>query len=630
MADELKVGRLLRDMPGGDVIVVRKQGEPLRMTFPVSSETPVDRWFGTEVLRHDDKSVRMDRMNGGAAPLLFNHNWDDPVGMIDRAFIKDKRLWVDAHMFDTERAREVAAMIDGGMRNVSIGYELYTVEEDTKQNRFTATDWGVLEASFATVPADPSVGVGRKQDDTARDVRVVRKTVSQPAATTATPGVANMADANAAAGAVADDQQDQGVQTRAAVQPKQGPSGAEMEAQRKKAIERLSQAGNIPNATRDMWITAGWDWDKVSEDYLQIQTQRAEQTKKQQASAIGLSEAEAKRFSIFNAVNAVINKNWSKAGFEAECSRAIAHKLNRLPDEHKFFVPFEVQQQPVGNKRDLTVASAAGGGYLVGTDNTSFIELMRNRSVVYSMGARRLAGLVGSVTVPKQTAAGTAVWLANEASTATESAQTFGQMALSPKTVGAYTEISRNLLLQSSPDAEGIVKADLAAVCALAIDVGALRGSGSGGEPAGIVGTSGVGSVTGTSLDAAKVLEFQSDVAGGNLLTEAFGYVTTPAVAALLMVRPELPTTGTTRLWAGSLLNGSLFGQRAMSSNQMSSATMLGGDFSQVVIAEWGVLEVEVNPYANFQAGIVGVRAMVTMDVGVRYGGAFSYATSIT
>jgi HK97 family phage major capsid protein/HK97 family phage prohead protease len=622
MADELKVGRLLRDMPGGDVIVVRKQGEPLRMTFPVSSETPVDRWFGTEVLRHDDKSIRMDRMNGGAAPLLFNHNWDDPVGMIDRAYIKDKRLWVDAHMFDTERAREVAAMIDGGMRNVSIGYELYTVEEDTKQNRFTATDWGVLEASFATVPADPSVGVGRKQDDD-KPVRITRAadTKSTTAAPAAPERKSMTLDTQAAAGADADQHQDPQAQTRSApAQPRQGPSGAEMEAQRKKAIERLCQAGNIPNATRDMWITAGWDWDKVSEDYLQIQTQRAEQTKKQQASAIGLSEAEAKRFSIFNAVNAVINKNWSKAGFEAECSRAIAHKLNRLPDEHKFFVPFEVQQQPVGNKRDLTVASAAGGGYLVGTDNTSFIELMRNRSVVYSMGARRLAGLVGSVTVPKQTAAGTA----------TESAQTFGQMALSPKTVGAYTEISRNLLLQSSPDAEGIVKADLAAVCALAIDVGALRGSGSGGEPAGIVGTSGVGSVTGTSLDAAKVLEFQSDVAGGNLLTEAFGYVTTPAVAALLMVRPELPTTGTTRLWAGSLLNGSLFGQRAMSSNQMSSATMLGGDFSQVVIAEWGVLEVEVNPYANFQAGIVGVRAMVTMDVGVRYGGAFSYATSIT
>ena len=170
----------------------------------------------------------------------------------------------------------------------------------------------------------------------------------------------------------------------------------------------------------------------------------------------------------------------------------------------------------------------------------------------------------------------------------------------------------------------------LATVCALAIDVGALRGSGASGEPQGIVGTSGVGSVTGTSLAAAGILEFQSDVAGGNLLSESCGYVTTPAVAALLMARPELPSTGTTRLWQGNMLEGTLFNMRAMSSNQMSAATMLFGDFSQVVIGEWGVLEVEVNPYANFQAGIIGVRAMVSIDVGVRYGGAFSYASSIT
>jgi hypothetical protein len=119
-------------------------------------------------------------------------------------------------------------------------------------------------------------------------------------------------------------------------------------------------------------------------------------------------------------------------------------------------------------------------------------------------------------------------------------------------------------------------------------------------------------------------------VSAGNLLSGSCGYVTTPAVAALLMARPELPSTGTTRLWQGNMLEGTLFNMRAMTSNQMSSATMLFGDFSQVVIGEWGVLEIEVNPYANFQAGIVGVRALVSIDVGVRYGGAFSYASSIT
>jgi len=73
-----------------------------------------------------------------------------------------------------------------------------------------------------------------------------------------------------------------------------------------------------------------------------------------------------------------------------------------------------------------------------------------------------------------------------------------------------------------------------------------------------------------------------------------------------------------------------MFGLPAMSSNQMPTADMLFGDWNEVVVGEWGVLEVEVNPYANFQAGIIGVRAIYSMDVGVRRPFAFSLATSIT
>jgi hypothetical protein len=126
------------------------------------------------------------------------------------------------------------------------------------------------------------------------------------------------------------------------------------------------------------------------------------------------------------------------------------------------------------------------------------------------------------------------------------------------------------------------------------------------------------------------VLEFQSDVASANVTPMRPGYVTTPAVAALLMVRPELPTTGTTRLWTGNIWDGAMFSLPAMTSNQLTAASMIFGDWQEVVVGEWGVLEVEVNPYANFQAGIIGVRAMYSMDVGVRRPFAFSRATSIT
>lgn len=629
MSDTIKLPRLARDFAGSDIVITREAEKPMRLEFSLSSESPVDRWFGTEVLSHAEKAVDMSRASARAMPLLFNHDWNDPVGMVEVMRLEDGRTKCEAVMFATERAREVGQMVDGGLRNVSVGYEILEMTEDTKRNVFTATRWMPLEASIVTVPADITVGVGRSADDSAREVRVVRHPISQPAAAAAPQEKAAMADTNAAAGAVADTSV---TETRAAAQVQHVASGeraVEMERNRRRGIENLCKANKIDDNVRDYWIGTGLSVESITEDLLKIIEERGKHNPQSEAK-LGLGTKEVQSYSFFNAIRAVVDKSWNNAGFELECSRAIAQKLNKVPDPHKFYVPFEVQQRALPMRRDLTVASGSGGGYLVETANQSFIELMRNRSVVYTMGARRLAGLTGSLTIPKQTGAATAVWLSSESATATESAQTFGQLAMAPKSVGAYTEISRQLMLQSSPDAEGIVASDLATVCALAIDVGALRGAGSSGEPQGIVGTSGVGSVSGSSLAAAGILEFQSDVAAGNLLSDAFGYVTTPAVAALLMARPELPSTGTTRLWQGSMLNGSLFGQRAMSSNQMSSATMLAGDFSQVVIGEWGVLEIEVNPYANFQAGIVGIRAMVSIDVGVRYGGAFSYASSIT
>lgn len=667
---------------------------PLTVDMAFASEQPYERWWGVEVLQMKGARLdRLNSGDGGPVLFNHNWD-DLRGRHIPGTVRADKdgvlrgQIEIPAA---TQATRDAAAMVEAKvLTKASVGYQIHKVIEKTtkksgeqvereidgrtferllREHRqvrdgreiggdraaftralddaaghidradeqlptYLVTDWEPLENSLVTVPADNSVGVGRAADGgpvlnvqirAERDlpesfvagVKAVLDATkfSQPAAPAASQEKATMAEATqAAAGTSAE---------TLPAQVRSGPSALELEQARVRAIDNLCKANKIDTPVREHWVGAGLSLDEVSSDLLKIIEERSRTTAKP-ASALGLSEREAKKFSLLKAVAAAQTQNWTQAGYELEQSRAIAQRLNKTPDPNKFYVPFEVQQ------RDLTVGTSTAGGHLVATNNMSFIELMRNRSVVYRMGARRMAGLTGNVTIPRHTAAATAVWLANEASTATESQQTFGQMALTPKTVGAYTEISRQLLLQSSPDAESLVQSDLAAVCALAIDVGALRGSGTGGEPTGIVNTAGIGSVTGTSLAAAGVLEFQADVAGSNLLMETCGYVTTPAVAALLMARPELPSTGTTRLWQGNMLEGTLFNMRAMSSNQMSSATMLFGDFSQLIVAEWGVLEVEVNPYANFQAGIVGVRAMVTVDVGLRYAGAFSYATSIT
>lgn len=599
----------------------RVDADARTVALSFSSETPVERYWGKEILSHEGKAANLDRLNSGG-PLLFNHNLDDVVGVVERAWVEKGRGYADVRFPSagtSTRADEVFGLVrDGILRNVSFMYRINQVVEDKKSETFTVTDWEAMEISIVTVPADQTVGVGRTAP--MDEVEVAIRTTEPPAAASdavANPPAAaaaeqehrNMSDNNAAAGSSAEN-----------VNP---------ERLRIKAITALARQHKIDDAQRDTWIDGGANIDEVSAKILDVLAERGSKNPQSEAK-LDLSKTEANRYSLLRAIRAANDKDWGKAGFEAECSREIAQRMGKTPDPTRFYVPFEVLQRTVTTqKRDLATTPGSAGGHLVSTENVGFVELLRNRSVLFNMGARRLSGLTGNVTVPRHTGAATAYWLGTEATAITESNLTFGQIALTPKNVGAYTEISRQLALQSSPDAEGLVMADLAAVVALAADAAGLTGTGAGGQPTGIINTAGIGGVTGTSIAYAGMLEFQTDTATSNALFDSAGYVATPAVAALLMQRVKFTSTASP-LWDGNVLNGVACGFRAMSSNQMPSGNLLFGAFDQVVVGEWGVLEVEVNPYANFAAGIIGVRAFYTMDIGVRYPAAFSLSNNVT
>jgi HK97 family phage major capsid protein/HK97 family phage prohead protease len=601
-------------------VSVRKDGQTTRIAFSASSEQPVDRWFGTEVLSHEPGAIRLQRAAAGAMPLLFNHEPGDAIGMIDNARLENSRLLIDAHLFETSRAAEVAAMINGGLRNVSIGYRLHTLKEDTKTNTYTATDWEPYEASIVSVPADSSVGIGREAAQEF-EVRMVR---ASDAAGAAKLKGKDMSDENSNPAGAA------GAQSVA-------NDGVKLEQLRITTILNLCRQHKIDDPTRDKWIGEGATGDEVAQRILDTIATRVA-ANPQPDSKVGLTAKETKQYSLWKALRAVVDNNWKDAGFELDVSRAICAKLNRTPEQHSLLIPFEVQTRTVegrvngsfiaGGRRDLSVA-AGGGGYLVETSNVGFIDMLRNRSVAFRMGVQQLTGLVGNVNIPKQSASATAYWLAAETTQITESAQTFVQVPLTPRTAGAYTEISRLLLLQSSPGAEAIVTNDLAAVVATAVDLGVIAGTGTA-QPQGIIGTANLGSLTsGTTFDYADILEFQSKVATANVTPVRGGYVTTPTVAALAMARSRFASTDTP-LWAGNLWDATMAGFPAMSSMQVPTGDMLFGDWSTVVVGEWGVLEIAVNPAANFQAGIIGIRAMYTMDVAVRHPAAFTLGTSMT
>ncbi len=556
-----------------------------------SSEAPYERWWGIEILDHSKSAVDLTRLKSGG-PLLCDHDSRDQIGVIESVRIDADRVGRAVVRFGrSARAEEIFRdVIDGIRQNVSVGYAIDDLVLEAKSGddeTYRVTRWTPYEVSLVSVPADFTVGVGRAADP-AQEIRMTQvETPAAPVDVAKIQAEARTAEQKRAAEIIAIGEQFalQGMAAEAL------RSGEPVDAFRSKVMDKLASRP-LPQPTAE----------------------------------VGLSGGEKQRYSVLRALRALVDKDWSNAGFERECHQAILKRagIAEAPN-NGFYVPYEIQQ------RDLTATTGNAGGYVVATDNLagSFIDLLRNRAVVAQLGATMMTGLVGNVTIPKQTAAATAYWLTNEATAITESQLTLGQLALSPKNVGAYTELSRQLMLQSSPAADALVMNDLARVLALAIDLAALEGSGASGQPTGISQTAGIGSVTGTSIDYAKVLEFQTDVAGGNALAANCAYVTTPAVAALLKQRVAFSSTASP-LWEGGILDGNLQGFRAVATNSVTAASMVFGDFSQVVIGEWGMLELALNPYANFAAAISGIRAIQTVDIGVRQAGAFSRATSIT
>ena len=580
-----------------------------------ASETPYGRWWGVEILDCTPTAMRMGRLTSGG-PLLCDHDTRDHIGVIESVQLGTDRVARAVVRFGkSARAEEVwRDVVDGIRRNVSVGYQIHQavlVETKDDQDTYRVTDWEPYEVSLVSVPADASVGVGRSAAESpviATAPQVTPPFIKESTVTTATPDVTPAAPVAAPAITSQDVRNAEAAARRTML---------EMTA----IGEQFARFNGVALAKQA--IEKGESVDQLRGQIMNAVT--AAQTT--QATNLDLSAKEQKRFSVFKAIRAIADKSWKGAEFEKECHEEILKRTGLQEAVHGgFYMPLDIQ------RRDLTVGAPTAGGNLVATDlqAASFIDILRARSRAAELGMTMLTGLVGNVAIPKLTGAATAYWLTNEATAITESQQTIGQLALAPKTLGAYTELSRLLMLQSTPAAEAMVMNDFAKVLALAIDLAVFEGTGASGQPTGISQTAGIGSVTGTSLDIADCIEFQTDLATANALADGCAYITTPAVAGLLKGRARIASTDSQTLWSGSVLDGSIEGFKATTSTQLTAGSMLFGDFSQVCLGEWGMLEIALNPYASFATAITGIRAIQSVDVGIRQAAAFSRATSIT
>ena len=363
---------------------------------------------------------------------------------------------------------------------------------------------------------------------------------------------------------------------------------------------------------------------------------------------IGMEQKEVKRFSMLKAINAMANPQDKRArdaaGLEFEASQAVSDRLKKSPQG--FFLPMDVmgaKQDYSTVRADLLKGTGSAGGYTVQTDllSASFIEMLVNAMQVKNMGARILDGLVGDVAIPSQTGGATSYWVAENAAP-TESQQTFGQVAMTPKSVGAFTDLSRKLIIQSSIGVENLVRMDLALAIALAIDSAALHGPGTGNAPTGIAATAGIGSVAGGTNGLAptwgNAISLWAAVANANAAFGSTGFLTNTKVIGKLMQTQKASGTDSTMVinqFPDQSGFTNLAGARCGVSNQVSSALTKGtsngvcsaifyGNWADLIIGQWGAIDVLIDPYTGGAAGTVRVRVLQDVDIAVRHAASFS------
>ena len=343
-------------------------------------------------------------------------------------------------------------------------------------------------------------------------------------------------------------------------------------------------------------------------------------------------------YSLVKAFQAMASGDRRAADIETRASDEISERTGKTPDgmfiPYRALLSFDDQQKAVAREaeyRDVTKAST--GAELVGTDliPSEFIELLRNESVVVGAGARLVPNLVGDVDIPRQNAAATASWLVAETTTlSTDTTFDMNKLSLSPKTVGIRADVSRKMLKQSTPGIEEIIREDIRQVIGLAVDTACINGDSgsSSGQPDGILQTTGIGTVDAGSassqaLDFAKVCEFEADLGAANALRGRLAYATNSSIASTLKQTARLASTAMGFISEGGQVNG----YPLIVSQQIPANTVIFGNWAEVLIGMWGVLDLQADPYTLGDSGSVVFRGFQDMDVGVRHAASFSVCT---
>ncbi|MGI2228120.1 phage major capsid protein [Shewanella frigidimarina] len=608
----LKIGRQFRTLS-----FVRESVDDDARTVELSfsSEEPVERWFGMEILGHEPGECDLSRLNNSGA-FLMDHNTRDHRGAIESALIDQKKGRATIRLSKSERGEELwSDMRDGIRPHVSVGYSILEIvhvkRDESGMDWYRATKWQPYEISSVSVPADTSVGLGRSDEsEDVTDFNIEIRELDMDEDEVLVPEGDQKRDNKPAAKPRA----------KAPAVPVDENAIRQQETERCQEIMAMGQQFGLGREA-DEAVKSQHSVDQFRQLVLTaVRDKKAKPAGTEMN--LGLSDKDVRRYSLINAVRASITGNWKGAGLEREVSVALADKMGK--DARGFYVNYEVLSQ-LGRAAQST--GAGMGGELVATDlwSSQFIDLLRPNSIAAGLGVRFATGLVGNVDIPKMTSGSSFYWI-DEDEDGTESNVGLGIIKMSPKTIAGAVPITRRLMQQSTPDIDLLVRDEMLRGIGLGIDKAVFLGTGLNNQPLGIKNQTGVHAIPipAGGWDWATIVAFETAVAESNALAANMAYAMRPSLRGTLKTTEK--AAGTAKyLWDGDQVNG----YPGVVSTQLETGAMLHGDFSQALVGMWGALDLTVDKSTKAASGGTVLRVFQDADVAVRHGAAFAYGKKV-
>ena len=626
-----------------------------------SSDVALERWPGiAEKLSHAAGACDLSRLNNRAS-LLFNHNKDALIGVVESASIDADGVGRAMVRFSkSEEAEEAWQDVqDQILTKVSCGYRILEVklteESETGPDVYTVTSWQPYEISMVTCPADDSVGVGRTNDqELPLPVKTNHRSQKQSIIMNKEQMIALLQRRGITLSGTETDADLVRMVTESETRidvAGERKSARESEQQRVRDIHAAGKAYGFEEIAQKA-ILEGKTLDETRELFLEENKKRNSKVL-DASNPIGMSDKEVRQFSFVKLLRSLSSPDDSSArkdaSFELDACAAAAEKVQHRAVKGTI-IPMDVLTQTLGGIRGVsadviaqitgmaaergsnTISIGSGSGFTGSGGNTvatnllagSFVEILRNKAFLLQL-ATNLGGLVSNIDIPKQSTKTQGYWIGEDGN-APKQDMDFGLVSLRPKTCASMGEITRKMLNHSSLAVEALLRADLAAGIALEIDRAGFYGDGTANAPTGLANISGVNAVNFATANAptfAELVSMETLIAVGNADVDQMAYVTTPGFRGYAKTTKKFSgSTDSMTIWEpGNTVNG----YQTKITNQITAGDVFFGNFADVLVGLFGGLEITVDPFTGSAAGRIRVVSMQDVDVQLRRAVSLSY-----